>query len=75
MCLVLQIRNVIASYIRVFMVLSQSLCRKEREKLDITLDSTVFVFRVMEMQSNHIFSKFIQIKWDYLECLNALPSG
>jgi hypothetical protein len=24
---------------------------------------------------NHIFSKFIQIKWDYLECLNALPSG
>ena len=28
-------------YIRVSVVLSKSLCRREREKLDITLDSTV----------------------------------
>jgi hypothetical protein len=36
-------------YIRVSVVLIWSLGRKEREKLDINLDSTVFVFRVMEM--------------------------
>jgi hypothetical protein len=36
-------------YIRVSVVLSQSLCRKEREKLDIILDSIVFVFRVKEI--------------------------
>ena len=36
-------------YIRVSVVLSESLCRKEREELDITLDSTVFVFRVKEI--------------------------
>ena len=36
-------------YIRVSVVLSQSLCRKEREKLYIILDSTVFVFRVKEI--------------------------
>jgi hypothetical protein len=36
-------------YIRVSVVLIWSLCRKEREKLDITLDSTVFVFRVWEI--------------------------
>jgi hypothetical protein len=41
---------VIQLYIRVSVVLSQSLCRKEREKLDITLDSTVFVLaRVKEI--------------------------
>ena len=68
-------QNVMLLYIRVFVVLIWPCSRQEREKLDITLDSTVFVFRVMEMQSNHILSKFIQIKWDYLECLNALPSG
>ena len=39
-------QNVIPSYIRVSVVLIWSLCRKEREKLDITLDSTVFVSRV-----------------------------
>ena len=33
--------NVIQLYICVSVVLSKSLCRKEREKLDITLDSTV----------------------------------
>ena len=32
---------VIQLYIRVSVVLSKSLCRKEREKLDITLDSMV----------------------------------
>ena len=30
--------NVMLVYIRVFVVLTWSLCRKEREKLDITLD-------------------------------------
>jgi hypothetical protein len=40
---------VIQLYIRVSVVLSQSLCRKEREKLDINLDSAVFVFRVKEI--------------------------
>ena len=43
------VRNVILVYIRVSVVLIWSLCRKEREKLDITLDSTVFVFRVKEI--------------------------
>jgi hypothetical protein len=33
--------NVIQLYIRVSVVLIWSLCRKEREKLDITLDSMV----------------------------------
>ena len=33
--------NVMLVYIRVSVVLSKSLCRKEREKLDITLDSMV----------------------------------
>jgi hypothetical protein len=33
----------------VSVVLSKSLCRKEREKLDITLDSMVFVCRVKEI--------------------------
>ena len=36
-------------YICVSVVLSKSLCRKEREKLDITLDSMVFVCRVKEI--------------------------
>ena len=69
------VRNVMLVYIRVSVVLSWQYCRKESQKLDITLDSAVFVFRVKEIQSTHIFSKFIQINWDYLECLNALPSG
>jgi hypothetical protein len=34
--------DVIQLYIRVSVVLSQSLCRKEREKLDINLDSAVW---------------------------------
>ena len=34
-------QNLIQLYIRVSVVLSKSLCRKEREKLDITLDSMV----------------------------------
>jgi hypothetical protein len=62
-------------YIRVSVVLTWQHCRKESDKLYITLDSTVFVFRVKEIYSNQIFSKFVQINWDYLECLNALPSG
>jgi hypothetical protein len=41
--------NVIQLYIRVFVVLSKSLSRKEREKLDINLDSAVFVCRVKEI--------------------------
>jgi hypothetical protein len=36
-------------YICVFVVLTWPYSRKEREKLDITLDSTVFVFRVKEI--------------------------
>jgi hypothetical protein len=44
-----QWENVIQLYIRVFVVLSQSLWRKERENLDIRLDSTVFVCRVKEI--------------------------
>ena len=36
-------------YIRVSVVLSQSPARKERQKLDITLDSTVFVCRGKEI--------------------------
>jgi hypothetical protein len=42
-------KNVMLVYIRVSVVLSKSLCRKEREKLDISLDSTVLVFRVEEL--------------------------
>ena len=53
-------KNVMPVYIRVSVVLSQSLYRKEREKLDITLDSTVFVFRVKEIQSNHIFQSLFK---------------
>ena len=34
-------KYVMPVYIRVSVVLSKSLCRKEREKLDITLDSMV----------------------------------
>jgi hypothetical protein len=48
LCTIL-IYNVMLIYIRVSVVLSQSLCRKEREKLDIILDSIVFVFRVKEI--------------------------
>jgi hypothetical protein len=43
------LKNVMLLYIRVSVVLSQSLCRKEREKLDINLDSMVFVCRVKEI--------------------------
>jgi hypothetical protein len=42
-------KYVILLYIRVSVVLSRSLCRKEREKLDINLDSAVFVCRVKEI--------------------------
>jgi hypothetical protein len=42
-------KNVIQLYIRVSVVLSQSPARKERQKLDITLDSTVFVCRGKEI--------------------------
>ena len=42
--------NVMLVYIRVSVVLSKSLCRKEREKLDITLDSMVVMLaRVKEI--------------------------
>jgi hypothetical protein len=41
--------NIIPSYIRVSVVLSRQHCRKEREKLYITLDSAVFVFRGKEI--------------------------
>ena len=42
-------KNVMLVYICVSVVLTWSQCRKEREKLDITLDSTVFACRVMEI--------------------------
>ena len=45
----LLMKYVILLYIRVSVVLSWPYSRKEREKLYITLDSTVFVFRVMEI--------------------------
>ena len=41
--------DVILLYIRVSVVLIWSLCRTDREKLDINLDSTVFACRVMEI--------------------------
>ena len=40
---------VILLYIRVSVVLIWSLCRTDREKLYINLDSTVFACRVMEI--------------------------
>jgi hypothetical protein len=43
------IKNVILLYICVSVVLSQSLCRKERQKLDIILDSMVMLARVLEI--------------------------
>ena len=45
----LHTKYVIQLYIRVSVVLSHSPARKEREKLDITLDSTVFVCRGKEI--------------------------
>ena len=41
--------DVILLYIRVSVVLIWSLCRTDREKLNINLDSTVFACRVMEI--------------------------
>ena len=52
--------NVIQLYICVSVVLIWSLCRKEREKLDITLDSTVFACsaELRKFSNNGFFQSF-----------------
>jgi hypothetical protein len=42
-------QNVMPSFIRVFVALTWQYSRQESDKLDITLDSTVFVSRVKEI--------------------------
>jgi hypothetical protein len=49
--------NVMLVYIRVSVVLSQSLCRKEREKLYITLDRHSFSFGSLGNLVNLYFFK------------------
>jgi hypothetical protein len=50
-------------YIRVSVVLSQSLCRAGREELDISLDSTGLLDTSLGKIRIWIFSKSIDINW------------
>jgi hypothetical protein len=59
--------NVMPSYIRVSVVLSQSLCRKEREKLDINLDRHSFGLQSL---GNLVISYYFKVYKNHLG-----PSG